>query len=508
MPFVNDCQGDFTVAFRTAPGGGSRITELLWGDPVHLAGQTDGDFTQVFARGRADAGWMPTDCLTDDGLLEFYVIDVGQGDSVLIRTPDDRWHLIDGGVSNERQMTGKGAANFIRWKFLRDLRRPAVELATITISHPDFDHYGGLLNLLSGDLGDGRAPLVVNVERLYHNGMGRFDDDDEPLGATSHGQVAPFPIGGHNIRRRDGFITELLDGREDFINPSKPFTATFGELAGLIHANVGLAARIGCAGNAETFLQDYGPTDGVRGPGNTPLTVKILGPIFETFTEEGTNAQLVGLRELANDSKTRNGHSVILRFDYGDARILMTGDLNNESQRLLMNYIQGSEYAADVAKGCHHGSEDVDFRFLAAIQARATVISSGDNESFSHPRPVVIGGSCFHGRQIVTPDGDALPPLLYSTELARSVRLAQAERVRVDHDEDPDTMLRSFPIDRAEVRPRNGTFRRFSTTPISTDLVYGLVNIRTDGRRILCATLEEVGTEFDVKVFQAGVAPE
>lgn len=393
MPFVNDCQSKFSVDFRTEPGGGSRIKELLWGDPIHPTGEADGNFTQVFARGRRKPGWIPTACMTHDGLLEFYVIDVGQGDAVLIRTPDDRWHLIDAGVSNERQMTGKGAANFIRWKFLRDLRRSTVDFATITLSHPDFDHYGGLINLLSGDLGDGREPLVVNVERFYHNGMGRFDDANEPLGATTRGEVASFPIGGYGLRRRDRFITELLDGKADFANPSKPFSTRFAALAELVHATVGSTARIGCEGNADTFLPGYGPLDQVTGPGGVPLTVKILGPIFETFSEEGGNAQRVGIRNLASTSKTRNGHSVIMRFDYGDARILMTGDLNNESQRLLMNYIERDEYAADVTKGCHHGSEDVDFRFLAAMQARATVISSGDNESFSHPRPVVIGGS-------------------------------------------------------------------------------------------------------------------
>jgi hypothetical protein len=42
-------------------------------------------------------------------------------------------------------------------------------------------------------------------------------------------------------------------------------------------------------------------------------------------------------------------------------------------------------------------------------------------------------------------------------------------------------------------------------TPFSTDLVYGLVNVRTDGVHILCATMEEQGTDFDVKVFKAGV---
>jgi hypothetical protein len=90
MAFVNDCQEKFSVDFRTAPGGGKRITELLWGDPIHPTGETNGGFSRVFARGRRAPGWMPTDCISDDGLLELYVIDVGQGDGVLIRTPDDR----------------------------------------------------------------------------------------------------------------------------------------------------------------------------------------------------------------------------------------------------------------------------------------------------------------------------------------------------------------------------------------------------------------------------------
>jgi hypothetical protein len=32
-----------------------------------------------------------------------------------------------------------------------------------------------------------------------------------------------------------------------------------------------------------------------------------------------------------------------------------------------------------------------------------------------------------------------------------------------------------------------------------------LVNIRTDGQLILCATMLEKGNDFDVKIFRAGV---
>lgn len=51
----------------------------------------------------------------------------------------------------------------------------------------------------------------------------------------------------------------------------------------------------------------------------------------------------------------------------------------------------------------------------------------------------------------------------------------------------------------------SGAYRRLSWLPMATDLVYGLVNVRTDGRRILCATMKEGSSDFDFKVFQAGV---
>jgi len=79
--------------------------------------------------------------------------------------------------------------------------------------------------------------------------------------------------------------------------------------------------------------------------------------------------------------------------------------------------------------------------------------------------------------------------------------------VRVDHDQDPNASVISYPFDRAQVQPKNKKYRAFSTTPVANDLVYGLVNVRTDGTRILSVTLEESETEFDIKVFQVGKAP-
>jgi len=64
--------------------------------------QAQGENTKI--RAHALTGWVPRDAIGNDGLLELYVIDVGQGDGVLMRTPDDKWHLIETGIENEQQM--------------------------------------------------------------------------------------------------------------------------------------------------------------------------------------------------------------------------------------------------------------------------------------------------------------------------------------------------------------------------------------------------------------------
>ena len=137
------------------------------------------------------------------------------------------------------------------------------------------------------------------------------------------------------------------------------------------------------------------------------------------------------------------------------------------------------------------------------MAARATVISSGDNEDYAHPRPRILGASARYGRESRDVAGELMPPLLYSTELARSVGLDFASHTRTRAEPRVD-----YPPDQLEAKFDDaplGTYRRLSWLPMATDLVYCLVNVRSDGQRILCATMKEGSSDFDLQVFQAGV---
>ena len=81
-----------------------------------------------------------------------------------------------------------------------------------------------------------------------------------------------------------------------------------------------------------------------------------------------------------------------------------------------------STWRSDVTKACHHGSHHVDLGFLKGVNALSTVFSSGDANTYDHPRAWVLGAAALSGRVIEDPHKPRLKaPLIYSTEIARSI---------------------------------------------------------------------------------------
>ncbi len=482
--YVGKCGNAFKTSLKD--DNGRLITRLIWGDLVHIE-QEAGEKVKVKARGQT--GWVDAAILDDVSLLEVYIIDVGQGDGILVKTPDGKWHLIDAGVTNASQMTRKGTANFLRWKFQEDLLEPTIALTNVIVTHPDADHFGGLIDVFTGTLADGRT-FPVAVENFYHNGLGRFASTPE-LGQTRSGEVAPFPYGEHGVSLNGTFVIELLDRADSFRDPPRNLKASFKRYAELVSQVPHHVQRLS---QTDGYLPGYAP-------GDNATTITVLGPIAEDIS-----GGQVGLRLFDDgNSKTVNGQSILLRLDYRHARLLLAGDLNLSSQRLLLSYHDAAEFATDVFKACHHGSEDVYMDFLKAVKARATIISSGDNEDYSHPRPLIVGASGRYGREAIGARGQKMPPLVYSTELARSVKLAYAEKARIRRQAGA-ARLEDAPVQ--DVQLHAGDWKRFHSlakTPVATDLVYGLVNVRTDGQHILCGTMMEMDNDFDIKVFKAGV---
>jgi beta-lactamase superfamily II metal-dependent hydrolase len=467
---------DTTCPFYRNADDTRAASQLLWGDQVDVL-ETSGSRFRVRARGRQRFGFVPQSAIGDQSLLEVYVIDVGQGDGILVRFPDGRHILVDGGYTRTRQQSRKSAADFVDWKFFEDYARDEIHLEAMIASHPDADHYGGLWDLLNAQMQDDLDATSVLVDVFYHSGVSWWKEPghDRWLGPEANGR-----------------LTRLLGDRASAIaatNGSQPFQLQ-GEWGEFIEAVLAKDCGFQRLSHRNPYVPGFEPAPGAA-------SMRVLAPVEVVEGE---------LADLGSSSVNTNGHSILLRLDYGRVRILLTGDLNKASQRALLDHYVGQrlEFACDVAKACHHGSGDVSYEFLGAMSPLATIISSGDSEQHSHPRPEIVAASGITGYRRIENDR-LVTPLVYSTEISRSIRMGRITGLVNQQGLGLPTAglkLEYSETAPGDLNPRRGK-RPVDGAYVVSGMIYGLVNVRTDGSRILCATLNEKKRSWDVFEFES-----
>lgn len=82
------------------------------------------------------AGWK------DRGRLHVTFLDVGQGDAVLIKTPQGRFVLVDGGGSRFWDVGNRVVLPLLQRQGIR-------KLDLLVVTHPDIDHIGGVIPVLN-----------------------------------------------------------------------------------------------------------------------------------------------------------------------------------------------------------------------------------------------------------------------------------------------------------------------------------------------------------------------
>lgn len=454
MPFAGyPSAGVYKKPGKREPG--AAVQQLLWGDWLKPLGIKEGKWVQV--RARNQTGWMHEDDIQEERLLEVNFVDIGQGDGCLIVTPDDKFLLIDAGE-------GDNMYRFLRWRFGGFKQPITFECAVIT--HPDMDHYAGFKPIL--------AEQNVRVNLLCHNGI------VERTGSQSLGP-----------RVKEGAVSYLTDVIRDqaalrgiIDNPARRGRMLYPNLLRLA-ASSGRVGDIRMLCSEDGFLPGY--DEGAE------LSLKVLGPV----PEPGPNGER-RLRWFGDEGKTKNGHSVILKLQYRKVNMLLGGDLNVPSEDYLLERYTGLNpeaettadedhlvtaarqiFESDIAKACHHGSGDFRETYLRAVNAVATVVSSGDEESYSHPRPDALGAFGKYGR--------GRRPLIFSTELARSTK--EYNTVPQQLRDEINKLNRELANAASESKRKDlqkqldRTYRKLERSVA----VYGMISLRTDGRKVVIA---------------------
>jgi beta-lactamase superfamily II metal-dependent hydrolase len=433
------------------------LKQLLWGDELDILGASaDGRYLKVYAR--KARGWMRAQDTLPDRLLEVVFVDIGQGDGALVITPDNRRYILDAGK-------GDNMVRFLRWRFGF---KSMTAFDAAVISHSDLDHYGGFEDLF--------AQRNVRFDRVYTNGLMERAADK-----PAHALGVPVEHDGSR------YIADLVTNLDEF----RQFLDTPGLAQGKRYPTMLREAL------EQERIADLRMLDASQRymPGHEPgsdVVVRVLGPVAETVEERKA------LRWFGDVGKTKNGHSVALHLAYRNVRVFLGGDLNIESSRHLLAAHTGLDgkprnaeeenrlvdkarpvFESDVAKACHHGSADTLLPLVRAINPIATIISSGDDEPYAHPRADALGAIARWSR--------GMRPLLLSTELARSsketIKYPEALRAQL---RDLAAAIAAATTDAERQRAQ----ARFDDKIAELDrsvAVYGAINLRTDGEKVVLA---------------------
>ena len=181
-------------------------------------------------------------------LLEVVTLDVGQGDAAVVRFPDNRILLIDGGIrrtyysEKKQEMTDYDVGKRIIEPYLdyHGIRK----LDTVVLTHPDLDHGGGLGYILenfevSRLLGISEMPLDSPTNRRLR---AIAEARDIPYAFPYAGEIALTPTATLNLLHPiDAASTDLLDADKN--DDSLVIKLSYGEVDVLFTGDIGKAAE-------------------------------------------------------------------------------------------------------------------------------------------------------------------------------------------------------------------------------------------------------------------------
>ena len=459
MAGTNKFVGYPAAVLYGSPNGKAKM-QRLWGSVLPLTGNTHGDWLEL--KYGDSTFWVNKNDTQDEGCLEIMFLDIGQGDGCLVTTPDNRKLIIDAGA-------GDNMIRFLKYKY-RAFRKP-VRFDSFVITHPDQDHYFGFKDIIED------SDYTVNT--IYHSGL------VERVARSSNGTLGTRKkIGGRN------YVTELVDTNAKLDQLLTTRRIGKKQYPGMMRTALD-SSRVGdirMLNVQDGHIPGYGP--------NAKVELQVLGPVPEMV-----NGGKPALRWLSSLGKTKNGHSIVVRLVYKKISFLLGGDLNIPAEKFLLEHytdekvpprsVEDEEvlirkaravFESDFAKSCHHGSADFSELFLKAVNAHATVISSGDDEPHAHPRADTLGTIGKHSR--------GRRSLIFSTELSRSTKeTIKSPRAFRQQIRDATEALQEARKDGSK-RKIDRAVKKYEKVlnEIQRSVsVFGAINMRTDGDKVVFA---------------------
>jgi len=277
--------------------------------------------------------------------LRVHVLDVGQGDAILIVGPE-KVALIDAGDEKSGQTV---------YDALKANNVQRIDYFILTHYHPD--HIGGAAAVLAN----------FKVGTVLENGF-------PPPEALPADETAAQPTPTRGADKKQGKSQPKQVVRQRKV-PEFPTVKAYNSFKN----GVDQAA----ASEEKTEFKKAVPDQRIDLGGGAILTV--LAPVEPLFTRE----QFAAMRK-GNES---NANSIIVRLDYGEFSMLLPGDAEAQTEARLSSRFADNESAlkARILKVAHHGSKYASSDdFLKRVKPEVAIISMSKFNRYGHPNQDVL----------------------------------------------------------------------------------------------------------------------
>lgn len=273
---------------------------------------------------------------TDDGSLSVHMLDVGQGDCLLILFPDNTEMIIDCANYNNSSAIMTETLAYID-RYITD-----GQIEYLMLTHCDSDH----VYFMDEIIGKYKVSNIFMPNVLA-----------KPDSKTWQDEIAKLD-------------TKLL---EPFTDPDTVDTVCYAEFfcAALTEPDCNIVLNV--APDENTSYVIGGEDEGY------------------TFTFYFPTQEYYDTTKL-NTGERKNAISPIGILEYNDFRIVFTGDSNELNEPSFVKRLPNNKLDCDILKVGHHGSETSSTdAFLDAITCEYAMIScNADGNDFNHPRQATL----------------------------------------------------------------------------------------------------------------------
>ena len=298
-------------------------------------------------------------------------LDVGQGDGIVVETGQGAY-LFDCGSTSRKNIGEYVLKPYLKSRGTRSLRG-------VFVSHPDEDHMNGVIELLENG-----ADWGIVVEQLFLPAIAEGKRTESFATLLAAAEAAEVPVSyikcGDEIRDSQLRLLCLHPEENTTLADANAYSECF-------------YVEVFAKKMKQEAIDDRKANDASGG---------------SAIEGSGENGSFAG-----------NSERKDFRVNDGKINILLTGDVEGEGERQLMQELQEQRgqraFRVDILKVAHHGSGySTGTEFLVAASPATAIISCGRNNSYGHPHAETLQrledarvpwyGTMDYGALIVTVD--------------------------------------------------------------------------------------------------------